>query len=253
VKAKSKVFVLLTVAAVAIVVAFLLPPIPQDPQYHEFADGRSLFGIPNFWNVATNLLFVLVGVIGLKACIPRVPQGGLQALRDNYLVFFVGVILIGFGSGYYHAAPSTFTLLWDRLPMTLSFIALFTIVIGENVSMTYGRRLLLPLLIIAAGSVLYWYITELRGEGDLRPYGLIQFLPMVLIPLILLWFASRFSHVGYLWAILISYGFAKLAEHFDAAILGLSGLLSGHSVKHLLAGLATFWLFMALKTRRKIS
>ena len=32
-----------------------LPPIPQDQAYHQFADHRTLLGIPNFWNVVSNV------------------------------------------------------------------------------------------------------------------------------------------------------------------------------------------------------
>ena len=46
------------VAVLAIAVAFLLDPIAQDPAYHEFADERALFGVPNFWNVVTTLPFL---------------------------------------------------------------------------------------------------------------------------------------------------------------------------------------------------
>jgi hypothetical protein len=54
-------------AAVAAGVLFLLPPIPQDLRYHEFADHRTVWGIPNFWNVVSNLPFLLVALWGLRA------------------------------------------------------------------------------------------------------------------------------------------------------------------------------------------
>jgi hypothetical protein len=39
-----------------------IPPIPQDPAYHQFADLETVWGIPNFLNVVTSLLFVAVGL-----------------------------------------------------------------------------------------------------------------------------------------------------------------------------------------------
>jgi hypothetical protein len=42
-----------------------LPPLLQDQSYHQFADQRELFGIPNFWNVVSNLPFIAVGAVGL--------------------------------------------------------------------------------------------------------------------------------------------------------------------------------------------
>ena len=43
----------------------LLPPLLQNQGYHGFADQRTLFGIPNFWNVFSNLPFIVVGAAGL--------------------------------------------------------------------------------------------------------------------------------------------------------------------------------------------
>ncbi|MGH7060975.1 MAG: hypothetical protein ACREFH_11345, partial [Stellaceae bacterium] len=84
----------------------LLPAIPQDPAYHLFADARSLFGIPNFWNVVSNLPFIAVGAVGLAR------------FRGNpaEIVLFSGFLLTGIGSSYYHWDPNDGTLFWDRLP-----------------------------------------------------------------------------------------------------------------------------------------
>ena len=96
----------LTVASLASLL--LLPPIPQDQSYHQFADQRTIFRIPNFWNVSSNLPFLMVGAVGLW-----------QFRRDAAkVVFFVGVFLTGIGSSLYHWNPHDGTLFWDRLPMT---------------------------------------------------------------------------------------------------------------------------------------
>ncbi|MDX2451413.1 hypothetical protein [Desulfosarcina sp.] len=39
-----------------------------------------------------------------------------------------------------------------------------------------------PLSVVGILFVLYWYFTEKTGVGDLRPYVLAQFLPMIVIP-----------------------------------------------------------------------
>src|SRR6202049_4527259 len=80
-----------------------LPPLLQDQAYHQFADQRELFGIPNFWNVVSNLPFVAVGAVGL-----------LRFHRDaTTTVLFAGIFLTGFGSSYYHLDPNDSTLFWD--------------------------------------------------------------------------------------------------------------------------------------------
>lgn len=232
------------VTAAAIAAAFWLDRIPQDPGYHEFADRNALFGIPNFWNVASNLPFLFVGLVGL-AWRSRLHA---QAQQTQYMVFCIGVALVGFGSAYYHWAPSTPTLVWDRLPMTVAFMALFSAVIQDRVSERLGRILLWPLVIAGVATIAWWYWSELAGCGDLRPYAVVQFLPMLLIPLMLLLFSGRSLRDAWLWATLSAYVLAKVAEYFDAAIYGVSGFLSGHSIKHLLAALAVWCAIRAFCT-----
>src|SRR5438874_11279915 len=88
-------------AAVSLLGLLLVPPIPQSQIYHGFADQKTLLGIPNFWNVVSNLPFVVVGAMGLQAM-------GLQHFRRDLSagVFFLGVFLTGFGSSYYHWNPN---------------------------------------------------------------------------------------------------------------------------------------------------
>lgn len=248
-----KLLVLAVVSIALTAVAFSLPPLAQDPAYHRFADQRTIFGIPHFWNVITNLPFLLVGVAGIAVCARRTPRGGIAQLRPAYLTFFVGVTLVGLGSGLYHLSPSNATLVWDRLPIVVAVMALFAAVVGESVSTAWGRRLLWPLVIAGICAVLYWYVSEGRGAGDLRAYALAQYLPIVLIPLVLLMHGSALTGVGYLWAILVTYALAKLAEHLDAGVFVATGFISGHSIKHLLSGLATFWLLLALLRRRPVN
>ncbi len=228
----------LLIAAVAGAVAavFWLDRIPQDPAYHQFADSATLFGVRNFLNVATNLPFLLAGVAGLA----RRTRGRVPASRAQYLVFCAAVALVGVGSAYYHWSPSTPTLVWDRLPMTVAFMALFSAVIQDRVSERLGRLLLWPLVIVGAGSIAWWHCSELAGRGDLRPYGIVQFLPMLLIPLMLLSFSGRGLRAEWLWSTLAIYVAAKAAEYFDGVVFAATGILSGHSLKHLLAALAVW-------------
>lgn len=225
------------IAALAIVAAFFLDPIPQNPAYHEFADRDRILGIRNFWNVMTNLPFLVVGIAGLL----RLPRLVATALRLHYLLLCIGVALVGFGSAYYHYDPSTPTLVWDRLPMTIAFMALFAAVLSDRVSASAGRALLLPLVVLGISSIAWWIRTELAGQGDLRPYALVQFLPMLLIPALLLLAREGGLSSRWLWASLGAYVAAKLAEHFDPVILDATGAFSGHSLKHLLAALGAWW------------
>ena len=228
-------------AFVATAGTLLVPRIPQDPSYHLFADTRTIAGIANFWNVISNAPFALVGVYGLT----RTPRLLSRSLWPGYVVFCVAVIGVCFGSAYYHYAPSTPALVWDRLPMSIAFMAVFTLVLGDRVNPAFGRTLLGPLLIIGAASVFYWAWTERQGVGDLRPYALVQFLPLVLIVVILWLYPGSRESTAWLWWSFLMYFLAKVAERFDAPIYRAVGF-SGHTMKHLLSALAVLFALFAL-------
>ncbi len=236
--------------ALAVIAVFLfVEPIPQDPAYHAFADKRTMFGIANFNDVASNLPFLVIGAWGVAYVMRHGHTVCLPGLELAYIVFFSGVFLTAFGSGYYHLAPANEPLAWDRLPMTIGFAGLFSIIVGEFVSARVGRLLVVPLLLIGIVSVEYWIWTESIGAGDLRPYAMVQFLPMLLIPLILLLYRPAIGDSRFFWVMLGFYALSKITEFLDAAIFAAGGIVSGHSLKHLFAAAATATLLYALMQR----
>ncbi len=240
--------VMLAVIVVAIIAVFSIDPIAQNPAYHDFADHRRFFNIANFFNVLTNLPLVIVGIIGIRLVSSDQANGGLAELKAIYLAFFVGVFLSGFGSAYYHYQPDNQTLFWDRLPMTIIFMAFFSIIIGEYISTRLARKLFVPLLILGMTSVIYWQVTELNGHGDLRAYALVQFLPILLIPLILWLFDSKLDNDKYIWGVIGTYAMAKLLESLDIQIYNALGF-SGHSLKHLTVAFGVLIFYWALRRR----
>lgn len=226
---------LVALAVAALAVLALLPPIPQDPAYHAFADQRTLLGVPHFWNVVSNAPFLLVGGWGLQVLFgPRPPVWADRRERWPFLVAFAGAVLVGFGSAYYHLHPTDGTLFWDRLPMTLVFMGLFVAVIMERIHARAGALLLLPFLGLGLWSVEVWRIRD-----DLRFYLLVQFYPMLAIPLMALLFPPRYTHGRMLGWLAFWYGLAKLLEYYDFQVYeALRQLISGHSLKHLAAAMA---------------
>ena len=225
-------------------------PVPQDLQYHQFADQRTFFSIPHFCNVSSNITFFIFGLLGFIALTRKATLAILDNLKPVYMTFFTGIILVCFGSSYYHLAPTNATLVWDRLPMTIAFMSFFCLIVAEFLSEQIGKKLFLPLILVGILSVLYWYLTEVYFRGDLRFYGLVQFLPMLLIPLILFKGRSRFSHHHYYWWILLVYAAAKLLEHYDAEVYQWLGFISGHSLKHIASSLAPLFLYLGLIQRQ---
>jgi hypothetical protein len=245
----------LLVLAVAAIVA--MPPYRQSAGYHGFADQRTIWGIPHFMNVVSNIPFILVGLAGFREIMGKAarPDGAFQDTSERwpFVVLFAGILLTGFGSAYYHLDPTSDRLVWDRLPMTLAFTALFASTIAERISLRIGIGLLGPLVVLGFASVWYWHEGELHGTGDLRLYGLVQFYPLTAIPLMLLLFTPRYTGTIYLWAALGWYVVAKGVEILDEPIYqALAERLSGHTVKHVAAAVGAGALVQLVRIRRPI-
>lgn len=236
---------LLAVAITAIAGLCVVGPVPQDAEYHRFADSRQIAGIRNFWNVFSNLPFVLVALFGLW----RYPRLAVSQSRAAYLFLCLGVFLLGFGSACYHQAPSNASLLWDRLPMTVAFMAMFALLLGERVISGHRNATLSLLITFGAFATLYWSWTESQGQGDLRPYVLVQFLPVVLMPLILWLFREEYLRSSLLLYAFGLYVLAKACEYFDHEIYRMIQFVSGHTLKHLVASLAVLCIIYAVPVR----
>lgn len=246
----------LTIIIVFSVLSFMgvlnLEPITQDVSYHDFKDSRSIFGIPNFWNVISNIPFFVVGLAGLYRLLIVNDLVVIDEIKIAYVLLFLSVLLVSFGSGYYHLQPDNITLVWDRLPMTVAFMALFSIIIGEFISVRAGKVLLFPLVLAGIISVVYWYFTEIGGVGDLRYYAVVQFLPIFVIPVILISFRVRYTNVVAYGGLILAYLGAKLFEYFDGQVFNLIGYLSGHSIKHIVAALGLYILLTSYRHRNCI-
>jgi hypothetical protein len=214
--------------------AFLLPSFPQDPKYHEFAIDRPALGIPNFWNVFSNVPFLIVAILGWFY--PKRKRGVVAE------VFRVGVFLTGLGSAYYHWNPTTERLFWDRLPMTIAFSGVLAALISERVDVGWGEQLIWPLVLLNAGTVLFWRWTEAQGNGNLSPYGVVQFGTIAVTLAVIFFFPRKDAQQSFLWLALAAYGAAKLLEAFDQQIAGVLRIMGGHPIKHAAAALGCYWL-----------
>jgi hypothetical protein len=164
---------LLTVTLLIVVAVFLfVDPYPQPQSYHAFADDRTLFGVANFWNVATNAVFLVPGIAGLLMLRSADHPGILPGLNPAYHILFTGILLTAIGSAWFHLAPNNHTLFWDRLPMTIAFMSLAAIIVGEHVSESLGRRLLWPLLRRRLATV--WTGAVLANAADSGPSADVQ-------------------------------------------------------------------------------
>ncbi|HTV85906.1 MAG TPA: ceramidase domain-containing protein [Dyella sp.] len=152
---RGRAFALAALGVVVLITACIMPPFAQPQSYHDFADTRGWLGIPNYGNVASNVMFLVVGLVGLAAM--RTPAVGAMeaAPRRAYGVMFLGLVFTAFGSAYYHWAPSDERLVWDRLPMTLVFMPLLAATYIERLRLR-SDLLLWVLTLLGVGSVVYW-------------------------------------------------------------------------------------------------
>lgn len=221
--------------------------IVQDPAYHFFGDSRSFLGIANTADTLSSLAFVVAGVLGLLFLHrhgPGAPRFIAPQEKAAWWVLFAAIALTGLGSAWYHSSPDDARLVWDRLPMSLAFAALLAATVTDRIRIEWGPRVLAPLLLLGAGSVLWWDVT-----GNLAPYALVQFGSIAAVVAIVIKYRSHYSHGHYMFGVLGLYAAAKAAEALDAWIYGVTGVVSGHTLKHLLAAAGVLGLLRMLQLR----
>ncbi|CAF1179848.1 unnamed protein product [Rotaria sordida] len=234
-------FLLLSTGFWSFFMIAFVPPVPQSQSYHSFADRRSLrqlipslsfINIPNALDVLSNIPFLFVGLYGLYLLLsPKTIIFLTSFEKVGWIIFFISIACVCIGSAYYHLKPSNGTLVWDRLPMTVGFSSLVGLLIDERINPVLGKSLFPFLLAAGFASCAYWYYRD-----DLRPYILVQFFPMIYIPILLLISSSVYSHTLYYIYACILYSLAKLCEVADKQVFRLtSNTISGHTLKHILA------------------
>lgn len=268
-----RIWALLTTIIITIAAVSLLAPITQNQSYHNFADRRVFFRIPNCFNVVSNLFFLVVGWVGLRslrygtqttdtdkshAIVRKTPQSGRVSCfidpreRWPYFAFFLSVGITSFGSAYYHLDPRDATLMWDRIPMAIGFVALLAATVAERISVKLAMRLLVPLMTLGAGTVVYWSITQKSGRGDLRPYALVQFGSALVLVVLVCLFPPRYTRGFDLIVVLAIYAIAKIFEAADGPVFAWTGVVSGHTLKHITAAISAYWIARMLHLRQEI-
>jgi len=223
-----------TIMLLPILVLFVLIwakiPLNDPPEYFNFVDTRECAGIPNAWNVLSNLPFLYVAWHLFKT---YKDEGAPMYRRPGMLLAF-GMLLTALGSSWFHWNPTPHTLFWDRLPMVIAFSGIFLLLVSDRFSTELSRTIEIPLIAISFASVFYWKFAE-----NIRPYAVLQFGLLIFTFMIGVFTrgnrisnASVFGMAGLYFA-------AKVLEYRDGMIFDVLGnLVSGHSLKHLLAGVA---------------
>ena len=227
-------------------------PLPQNPSIHLLADTRSFFGIvPRAGDVLTNLAILAAGLfgLGLRNRMTVAPEA-----RTAVNMLIVASILIAFGSAYYHWAPTNSTLIWDRIPIAIMLMSLLALVMADRMHPLFARDAMWPFIVLGVASVFLWGVSEAMGQGDVRLYFIVRIGTGVAIALLLILRPPR--HTGTVWlvAALASEIVMASFERFDHEVFQWSGgLVSGHNMKHVLAGVALASVFWWLRSRRTLT
>lgn len=214
---------------------------PQKLSYHDFADDLTYWGVPNAANVLSNLFFVVPAAYGFGRSDRWL---GRPWEKVGTFIFFAGLLAVAAGSSYYHYQPANGPLVWDRIPITIVFMALFALVLGDTIHDKAGEWLLAPLIALGCFSAVIWLPTD-----DLRIYGVVQFGSMIAMMVLSGLLARKLGRVWLLGAGLL-YGGAKFLEDKDHRVFEALRPLSGHALKHLFAALATLFIAIMLTSRR---
>jgi hypothetical protein len=241
---------ILLLAAIALLLAIgvFAPTVGQPAGFHAYAEQRALWGIPHALDVLSNLPFAIAGAIGLVT-LRRVPPAALPAVqRHGARLFFVGLLVTAAGSSWYHLAPHDPGLAIDRLAMSVAFAGLLGLAAACGISERAGRVLMPAVLLCAIAAVLQWYVT-----GNVLPWVLVQGGGMLLVVCVAVFCAAAKPGLEVRWAwVLLAYLVAKLLEIGDQQVFHASGeLLSGHTLKHVVAALAAWPVIAALSARRQ--
>jgi hypothetical protein len=240
-----------------------------------FADARSVWGIPCAVDVLSNLGFLLMGLWGwvrlaareharpadggsvayvaagvTAAAVANSADAGRASRRAWRLcaaVFFTGLIATAAGSAYYHWQPDAGRLLVDRATMAVAFAGLMGLAATERVSARAGWMLMI-LTLVAAGAALV--VGQVRG--NLVPWGVVQFGGLVLLMGLAGLRPTQEGSATRLGLVIGVYVVAKMFEAADAPVLAWTqGLISGHSLKHLVASLAALPVLAALRQNER--
>lgn len=232
--------------ALLLLAAVLLPGVPQPQAFHAFADQRAWGPLPHALDVLSNLGFAAAAVAGARLLMGAGTASLAPALRWLAALFFTGLACSAIGSSVYHWAPHDATLAGDRLGMSMAFAGMLGLALQSRIADRVAVRAAVAMLIAAVASVLVWICS-----GNLLPWVLVQGGGMLAI-LGLACVAPRHGALALrLGAVIAWYGAAKLLEWGDAAVFeATAGLVSGHSLKHVLAAAAAWPVIAALQAAR---
>lgn len=241
------------IASLALIVGLVLISVSKllvlgdEAHFMNFADKRAMLGVDNAIDVLTNIGFLVVALLGLRA-VAQSPAAddGDKARRLTGFITFAAVLATAFGSTWFHLNPTHETLLWDRLPMAIGFSSLVCLLIVDRISARAGLWMLGGLTTFALWSIYQWQYLNFA-----TPYTALQ-VGSILAVLLMAWLHSKGRIANrYIWLTALGYVIAKVFEALDRPLFELTGFISGHSLKHIMAALALYALVAGFRALDK--
>ena len=245
---KIPIRILIATTALLVLVSLWYGRIEQPQSYHQFGDTRTLLGIPNAFDVLSNLTILAPGLLGLALVYDRRKSEYRYHHRFEPMILatlFGGMVITAFGSMWFHLEPSDATLVWDRLAMTIIMTGYCSLVVSDRFSPSVAQRMHFPLLIFGLLTVLFWYF-----NGDLRPYFLFKFQAPILVVILLFWGEESYDRAGDYLVSMFFFLVASILEYGDIIVFDALGILSGHTLKHFTAGIGFYWIMRMISRRQ---
>ena len=220
-------------AALLTLLHFAISPLRQTTAYHQFVDVRVWCGVPRVGDVLSNGAILFSGLFAAYLLATARRCASVEKTDRIFVVFLIGVIGTALGSSFYHWAPSDARLVWDRLPMTIVLQASLALVMANRFGTALGEKFLCVLLPLGVLSVVWW-----ATFGDLLPYLVVRVGAGVCVMVVLLrgfaWRTDRWFVV----ALALDPMLTWFERHDSDVFWWTQQLVSGHTVKHVLAGTA---------------
>jgi hypothetical protein len=220
-----------------ITIATISSPISELHGYLNFADQREALGLPRAMDVVSNLPFAGAGLIGLYLVLQRPSEAQPKHLKAFATIFFVGLIVTSIGSAWFHLQPlEGGRLAADRLGMLMAFTGLIGLAGALKVTLRAGY-FLVGVVAVAGASAIYLSHTN----GNVLPWAVVQFGGLTLILIFATLKSARNQPSIDLWWVVVVYAAAKGLEMADQPVFDWTQhLVSGHSLKHIVASLAAW-------------
>ncbi len=244
--------------ALALLLALLLacfgPFVAQPEHYHAFADQRGWLGLPFAMDVLSNVPFAVGGLWGVWVLrqLPGLDNRAAgftthqRAQQPLAALFFIGLVVTALCSSIYHWQPANPSLAIDRAGMVVAFAGLLGLACADRISARAGWAVAALVLLAGPAAVLVW-----SQSGNLLPWVVLQGGGMVLLLLLAL-----VRPLAGAWGIRLSlvialYAVAKVLELGDHWVFDVTqGVVSGHSLKHVVAALAAWPVVSAMAASR---